>query len=59
LISLLLRASLQQRRRTTRSQQNAASIAGILLTTEAMLVEFPEQKAAAPTGSYNGVDGGY
>jgi chaperonin GroEL len=44
---------------TRTALQNAASIAALLLTTEAMVVEIPEQKTAAPTGSYNGMDGGY
>jgi chaperonin GroEL len=30
--------------------QNAASIAGLMLTTEAMVSEIPEPKAAAPAG---------
>jgi hypothetical protein len=33
---------------TRTALQNAASIAGLLLTTEAMVVDFPEQKATAP-----------
>ena len=44
---------------TRTALQNAASIAALLLTTEAMVVEIPEQKAAAPAGGYNGMDGGY
>ena len=44
---------------TRTALQNAASIAALLLTTEAMVVEIPEQKTAAPAGSYNGMDGGY
>jgi chaperonin GroEL len=39
--------------------ENAASIAGLLLTTEALVAELPEPKAAAPAGGYNGMDGGY
>ena len=30
--------------------QNAASIAGLMLTTEAMVSEIPEPKEAAPAG---------
>ena len=30
--------------------QNAASIAGLMLTTEAMVSEIPEPKVAAPAG---------
>jgi chaperonin GroEL len=37
--------------------QNAASIAGLLLTTEALVVELAEPKAAAPAGGYGGMDG--
>jgi chaperonin GroEL len=44
---------------TRTALQNAASIAGLLLTTEAMVVELPEQKAAAPAGGYNGMNGDY
>ena len=44
---------------TRTALQNAASIAALLLTTEAMVVEIPEQKTAAPAGGYNGMDGGY
>jgi chaperonin GroEL len=37
--------------KVTRSAlQNAASIAGLMLTTEAMIAEIPEKKAAAPAG---------
>jgi chaperonin GroEL len=40
--------------------QNAASIAALLLTTEALVVEIPEQKAA-PAGGHGGggMDGMY
>jgi chaperonin GroEL len=44
---------------TRTALQNAASIAALLLTTEAIVVEIPEEKAAAPAGGYNGMDGGY
>jgi chaperonin GroEL len=44
---------------TRTALQNAASIAGLLLTTEAMVVELPEQKVAVPAGGYGGMDGGY
>jgi chaperonin GroEL len=44
---------------TRTALENAASIAGLLLTTEAMVVEFPEQKVAAPAGSYGNGDGMY
>jgi chaperonin GroEL len=40
--------------------QNAASIAALLLTTEALVVELPEPKAAAPAGGHGGgMDGMY
>ncbi len=44
---------------TRTALENAASIAGLLLTTEALVVELPEPRAAAPAGGYNGMDGGY
>ena len=44
---------------TRTALQNAASIAGLLLTTEALVVELPERKAAAPAGGYGGMDGEY
>ena len=45
---------------TRTALQNAASIAGLLLTTEALVVEIPEQKAA-PAGGHGGggMDGMY
>jgi chaperonin GroEL len=44
---------------TRTALENAASIASLLLTTEAMIVELPESKAAVPAGGYGGMDGGY
>ncbi len=44
---------------TRTALENAASIAGLLLTTEAMVVELPESKAAVPAGGYGGGDGMY
>jgi chaperonin GroEL len=44
---------------TRTALENAASIAGLLLTTEAMIVELPEPKTAVPAGGYGGMDGGY
>jgi chaperonin GroEL len=44
---------------TRTALENAASIAGLLLTTEALVVELPEPKAAAPASGYGGMDGGY
>src|SRR5579863_343254 len=39
---------------TRTALQNAASIAGLLLTTEALVVEMPEPKSAAPAGGHGG-----
>jgi chaperonin GroEL len=39
---------------TRTALQNAASIAGLMLTTEAMVSEIPEPKAAAPAGGHGG-----
>jgi chaperonin GroEL len=39
---------------TRTALQNAASIAALLLTTEAMVVELPEPKTAAPAGGHGG-----
>ena len=46
---------------TRTALQNAASIAGLLLTTEALVVEMPEPKSSAPAGGGHGggMDGMY
>ncbi len=44
---------------TRTALENAASIAGLLLTTEALVVELAEPQAAVSSGGYNGMDGGY
>jgi len=45
--------------KVTRSAlQNAASIAGLLLTTECMVTEIPEDKPAMPAGGHGGGMGG-
>jgi chaperonin GroEL len=45
--------------KVTRSAlQNAASIAGLLLTTEALIAEQPEKSAPAPAGGGGGMPGG-
>jgi chaperonin GroEL len=44
---------------TRTALQNAASIAGLLLTTEALVVELPEAKAALTGGGNGGMDGMY
>jgi chaperonin GroEL len=38
--------------------QNAASVAGLLVTTEAMVAERPKKAAAMPPGGMGGMDGG-
>ena len=37
--------------------QNAASVAGLLVTTEAMVAEKPEPKPAMPAGAPGGMGG--
>jgi len=44
---------------TRTALQNAASIAGLLLTTEALIVEIPEPKAAPAGGHGGGMEGMY
>jgi chaperonin GroEL len=44
---------------TRTALQNAASIAGLMLTTEAMVCEIPEKKEPAPAGMGGGMDGMY
>ena len=45
---------------TRTALQNAASIAGLLLTTEALVVEIPEPKSAPAGGGHGGgMDGMY
>ena len=45
--------------KVTRSAlQNAASIAGLLITTEAMVAELPKKEAPAPAGGDMGGMGG-
>jgi chaperonin GroEL len=43
---------------TRAALQNAASIASLLLTTEAMVCEYPEEKDKAPAGPPGGMGGG-
>ena len=43
---------------TRTALQNAASIAGLLLTTECLVTEIPEQEKAAPAGHGGGGMGG-
>lgn len=43
--------------KVTRSAlENAASIAGLLLTTEALVVDLPEKKSAMPAGMHGGME---
>jgi chaperonin GroEL len=47
---------------TRTALQNAASIAGLMLTTEAMIADIPEKKEAAGGGGHQhggGMDGMY
>jgi chaperonin GroEL len=37
--------------------ENAASVAGLLLTTEASIHELPKEEPAAPAGGMGGMDG--
>ncbi|MGC9292714.1 MAG: chaperonin GroEL [Acidobacteriaceae bacterium] len=43
---------------TRTALQNAASIAGLMLTTEAMVCEIPEKKETSPAGMGGGMGGG-
>ena len=43
---------------TRTALQNAASVAGMLLTTECMITDLPEEKPAAPAPGMGGYDGG-
>jgi chaperonin GroEL len=55
----LLAAGVVDPAKVTRSAlQNAASIAGLLLTTEALIAEKPEKNAPAPGGGGGGMPGG-
>ena len=54
----LVKAGVVDPAKVTRSAlQNAASIASLLLTTEAMVAELPEDKSAAPAGPPAGMGG--
>jgi chaperonin GroEL len=56
----LVKAGVVDPTKVTRSAlQNAASISGLLLTTEALVTEIPEKKSAAPAGGdHHGHGGG-
>jgi len=51
----LIKAGVVDPTKVTRTAlQNAASVAGMLLTTECMIAELPEEKPVAPVGGYGG-----
>jgi chaperonin GroEL len=55
----LIKAGVVDPTKVTRSAlQNAASISGLLLTTECVVSEIPEKKAPAPSGDHHGHGGG-
>jgi len=55
----LVKAGIVDPTKVTRSAlQNAASISGLLLTTEAIITEIPEKKAAPAGGDHHGHGGG-
>ncbi len=55
----LVKAGVVDPKKVTRSAlQNAASIAGLLLTTECLITELPEKEKAAPGGGGHGGPGG-
>jgi chaperonin GroEL len=54
----LLKAGVVDPTKVTRSSlQNAASVAGLLLTTECMITDLPEEKPAAPAPDMGGMGG--
>ena len=59
----MIKAGIIDPTKVTRSAlENAASIAGLLLVTEAMIAEIPQKKDAAPAmpgGGMGGMDGMY
>ena len=56
----LLKAGVIDPTKVTRTAlQNAASVAGLLLTTEVLVAEIPEPEKAAPAGPGGGMDGMY
>ena len=55
----LVKAGVVDPKKVTRSAlQNAASIAGLLLTTECLITELPEKEKPAPGGGGHGPGGG-
>jgi len=54
----LVKAGVVDPKKVTRTAlQNAASIAGLLLTTEALVTEIPEKEKPAPAGAHGGPGG--
>ncbi len=55
----LVKAGVVDPKKVTRTAlQNAASIAGLLLTTECLITEIPEKEKPAPAGGHGGGMGG-
>ena len=55
----MLKAGIIDPTKVTRfALQNAASVAGLLLTTECVVTEIPEKKEAMPGGGHGGMGGG-
>jgi chaperonin GroEL len=55
----LVKAGIVDPKKVTRSAlQNAASIAGLLLTTECLITDLPEKEKPAPAGGHGGMGGG-
>ena len=53
----LMKAGVIDPAKVTRTAlQNAASVAGLLLTTEVLIAELPEKKEAAGAGAGHGMD---
>jgi chaperonin GroEL len=56
----LLKAGVVDPKKVTRNAlQNASSIAGLLLTTECLITEIPEEEKPAPGGDHHGMGGGF
>ena len=54
----LVKAGVVDPKKVTRSAlQNAASIAGLLLTTECLITDLPEKEKPAPAGGHPGMEG--
>ncbi len=56
----LVKAGVVDPKKVTRTAlQNAGSIAGLLLTTEALITEIPEKESPAAGGGHHGPDMGW